>query len=70
MNISDAALITAAHPLTKPTNARGRKYEATYSDGTSVLFAVGHAEAARTYAREYGVRFLGGARVLTVVWAR
>lgn len=64
--ISDQALITAAHPSTTSR----RKYRAIYTDGSDVTFSVGHAEAARIYAREYGVRFLNNAKVVSVKWQR
>lgn len=57
--IPDTELIRAAWVGATPVNRRGRKYRATYADGTVVSFAVVDAKAARRYAREYGDRILG-----------
>ena len=65
-NITDQDLITAAHPATKSP----RRYLAVYTDGSQVSFAVGHSEAAQFYAREYGHRFLDGAKVVSCRWQR
>ena len=65
-NISDQALIRAAHPSTESE----RYYTAVYRSGKTVTFAVGHSEAARVFAIEYGVRFLDGDKVVSVRWQR
>lgn len=60
--ITDDALIRAAYDGTESE----RRYSAVYLDGRRVSFAVRNLIEARQYAREYGVRFLGGARVVSV----
>ena len=47
-----------------------KRWLVVYGDGTHLVLAVAHSEAARVYAREYGVRFLGGAKVVSVRWMR
>jgi hypothetical protein len=46
-----------------------RTYRAIYESGIAVTFAVGHAEAARVYAREYGTRIIHE-RLMDVRWNR
>lgn len=52
--------------------AQGRRtYLATFSDGTTLTFAVGHAQAAGVYAREYAARIIGnGVTVVNTRWNR
>lgn len=67
-SIPDHALIDACgtSAIRAAEVTGGRLYVARYTVGegpmTSTItrtFAVGHAEAARVYAREYGIRILG-----------
>jgi len=60
--ITDQDLINAAHPST----TTGKPFNAIYRDGTAVVFHVEHSRAAAFYAREYGERFLGGTKVVSV----
>ncbi len=65
--VSDDVLVKSAHGVT--TNPNARTYTAVYTNGDVVTFTCNHSEAARIYAREYGVRFLG-ASVVSVRWNR
>jgi hypothetical protein len=82
--LTDHDLITAcdASRVRQYEDAKRRVYAATFvigGPGMGIVhrtFAVGYAEAARVYAREYGVRILApmfapyGVRLLDVRWAR
>ena len=64
--ISDAAIMVAVHP----NNVSGKAYAVTYSNGTDLTIHARNRDAAVVYAREYGIRFLDGARVRTLHWLR
>lgn len=64
--ISDDELIRATYSH----GVRQRLYRAVYEDGSVVHFACLTAREARIYAREFGIRFRGGVRVLNVFLAQ
>lgn len=65
-HISDYQLIIASHPSAR----KHRDYLAVYSTGKAVLWNVANKKVAKRYATEYGVRFLEGAKVLSLLWLR
>lgn len=67
----DRLILVTSHGMVSKAQYNGeRTYQATYEDGSVVGFAVASAEHARVYAREYGMRFLGGARMISCKWDR
>lgn len=70
--ITDHRLMTVTgHAAIGEAEREGRRvYVALWADGDRTFFAVASAEHARTYASEYGIRFRGGDRPLSVRWNR
>jgi len=64
--LPDAAILAAVHP----SNASGKPFAVTYSDGTDLTVRARNRDAAVVFAREYGIRFLAGAQVRTLHWLR
>lgn len=60
--ISDLDLIRSAHPSTESS----MRAAVVYLNGTKIHFAVESRKQARIIAREYGMRFLAGARVYSL----
>ncbi len=63
-------LVTSSGVLRNAVERGERVYVATYTTGAQVRFAVASAEHARTYAREYGMRLMDGAKPISVRWDR
>lgn len=60
--ISDQELIRLAYSGTDSI----RRYSVSYTDGTTIFFAVDTKRDARRVGVEYGVRFRSGARIVAI----
>ncbi len=69
--LSDADIQAVTNPpAVERARAEGKRvYRAVYRNGDSIYLAVGSVEHARTYAVEYGMRFIGS-RLHSCAWDR